>query len=128
MHGGYRSGGNSGGDSFHFGGRSKAGGDCPVFHVDRPVDVQDARRVRDFALRYAYRDDRTAALERLAVNVRFVLSQPTAEHPLPQAGFAQADPVVVEGTDVVGVEPAGLQPLYCGLGMCGGVERGNNGR
>jgi len=55
----------------------------------------------------------------LAVHIRFVLSQPTAEHPLPQAGFAQADPILVERTDVVGVETAGFQRLYSGLGVPG---------
>jgi len=83
--------------------------------------------VGDLTVRYAHRDNHTATLKGLAVHVGFVLSQPTAEHALPQAGLTQADPIFVERTDVVGVETAGLQRLYCGLGMGGGVEGGNNG-
>jgi hypothetical protein len=96
-------------------------------HVDRAMDVQNAGRVRDLAIRYAHRDNHAASLERLVVHVRFVLSQPTAEHALPQAGLTQANPIFVEHADVVGMETAGLERLYSGLGVCGGVEGGNNG-
>jgi hypothetical protein len=54
-------------------------------------------------------------LKRLAVHIGFVLSQPTAEHALPQAGLAQTDPVSVKRTNVVGVKAASLERLYRGL-------------
>ena len=52
-------------------------------HIDGPVDVEDPRRVRDFAVRHAHGEDDATTLERLAVYVRFVLRQPTAEHAAP---------------------------------------------
>ena len=91
------------------------------------MNVQDAGRVSDLAVRYPHRNDHAPLLKRLAVHVGFVLRQRAAEHALPQAGLAQTDPVSVKRTDVVGVETAGLEPLYRGLSLCGVVERGNNG-
>ena len=83
--------------------------------------------VRDFAIRHPYRDDHAAALERLAVHVRFVLSQPTAEHALPQAGLPQPGPILIEHADVVGMETTRLQGVDSGLGMRDSVESCNNG-
>src|SRR5208283_3641563 len=127
LYGGNRSCGDRSNDGFHFGGRCDAGGYRAVMDVDRAMDVQDARRVRDLAVRHAHRDDHPTSLERLGVYVSFVFSQPTAEHALPQAGLTQTDPTLVETTDVVGMETACLQRLDSGLGICWSVERCNNG-
>jgi hypothetical protein len=127
LHRGNRRRGDRSGGGFDLGGWSEAGGDRKVFHVDRPVDVQNAGCVSGLAVRYSHRNDHTAAFERLAVDIRFVLRQPTPKHALPQAGLTQADPVLVEATNVVGVETARLERLYCALGMRGGIERGNDG-
>jgi hypothetical protein len=109
------------------GGWSDACGDRTVVHVDWSVDVEDPRRMSDFAVRHAYGEDDAAMLERLAVYVRFVLREPTTEYAIPQPRLTHPDPALVKHADVVGMKATRLQRFDSGLSVSGGVERGNNG-
>ena len=56
-------------------------------HVDRTMDVENRRRVRDFALGDANRNDHAAIFHGLAVDARLVLMHIRAEQAMPQASF-----------------------------------------
>ena len=56
-------------------------------HVDRTMDVENRRRVRDFALGDANRDNHATVFHSLAVDVRLVLMDIRAEQAMPQASF-----------------------------------------
>ena len=74
LHGGNRCRSDRRSGGFDLGDRSKARGNCAVFHVDRPVDVQNASRVGDLSVGHPDRYDHTAAFKRLVVHIGFVLS------------------------------------------------------
>jgi hypothetical protein len=127
LHGGNGRDGDRSSNSLNPSGWGDANGDRTVMHVDWPVDVEDPGRMRDFAVGHAHGEDDAATLERLRVHVCFVLRQPATEHPAPQPRLTHADPVLVKNADVVGMKAARLQRFDGGLGVSGGVERGNNG-
>jgi hypothetical protein len=127
LHGCNRGGGDRSGSSLDPSGWSDACSDRTVVHVDWPVDVEDPRRMRDFAVRHAHGQDDAATLERLAVYVRFVLGQPTTEYAIPQPRLAHPDLALVKHADVVGMKATRLQRFDSSLSVSGGVECGNNG-
>jgi hypothetical protein len=121
---GKRMGGDGG---FHAGRRRKAGGHGAIVHVDWSMKIENPSYMGDLTFRHAYRDNSSALLECLAVDVRFVLSQSATEHALPQAGLTQADTILVKQADIVCMESTRLECIHRSLGMGGGVIRGDNG-
>ena len=95
-------------------------------HVDRTMDVENRRRVSDFALGDANRNDRAAVFDGLAIDIRLMLMDIRAEQAMPQAGFfhagrqagsASLEASGVKHADVGFIKPGGLERLYRGLSM-----------
>jgi hypothetical protein len=95
-------------------------------HVDRTMDVENRRRVSDFALGHANRDDHAAVFNCLAIDIRLMLMDIRAEQAMPQASFfhagrqagsASLEAGGVEHADVGFIKPSGLERLYCSLSM-----------
>ena len=59
-------------------------------HVDRTMDVENRRRVSDFALGHANRDDRAAVFNCLTVDIRLMLMDIRAEQAMPEPSFFYA--------------------------------------
>src|ERR1700675_938444 len=94
--------------------------------VDRTMDVENRRRVSDFALGDANRDDRAAVFHGLAVDVRLMLMDIRAEQAMAQPSFffagrhadsASLQAARVKYANVGFIEPGGLERLYRRLGM-----------
>ena len=77
-------------DGFDMRSRSDARGHRAVMHVDRTMDVENRRRVSDFALRDTHRNDCAAVFDGLAIDIRLMFMNIGSEQPMPQASFFHA--------------------------------------
>jgi hypothetical protein len=90
-------------------------------HIDRAMDVENRRRMGNFALGNANRNDDAAVFHGLTVDTRLVFMDVRSEQSMPQASFfharrhaGSASPEAgrVEVADVGFSEPSGLESDY----------------